>query len=214
MVRRVFINMLLLACTLLLLSSCNSNAKEVQAKETSGVTTDDSNTKENMKETAKKYDCITLDDVKLMFTTKKYTYVIEKELPLRVYVDMFSVEDIVSQITEPKYDPYINIRVWSSIYNEDDDVWSDCGDYDISFKHCGWFGEPTTRHNQFWLCTSLGYSNVAGYIGVDNTQADRVLDVANESKFVKNPIIIRVDQIRKTGYNFSIKADLIDFLDK
>jgi len=162
--------------------------------------------KPTAEEIAHQHGCITVDE----FAAMRFTYVIEKKLPCRMYVENFQVNDIIPKIKE------------SSVY-----VWAECeeyeGDVEGEVKYSvlpDWVGTPTSRKNECWMDCYMGYipqSSVSGYIGLDKTQVDWVVKMAMETNLfyprIDAPIIIRVDQVRKDG-GISIKADLVAILDE
>lgn len=183
----------------LLMTSCDTNINNKPANATQERTA-------MAEERAHSHGCMTLEE----FVSMRYTYVIEKQLPCRVYVESFNIHDIIPRIKE------------STVY-----VWADCdgceGEDEGEVKYDvlpDWVGTPTNRVNECWIDGYYFHSyfqGVSGYVGLDKTQVEWAVEKAMDSdKYrneVKAPIIIRIDQVRKDG-GISIKADLVQILNE
>lgn len=200
-----------------MMASCGTRTKKTEAKpnETNPVKTAQVKTA-SAEETAHAHGCMTMEE----FVSMRYTYVIEKELPCRVYVDKFMVNDIVSSVKEKKYDPKTDITLYNSIYQDGD--WSEIEDSSVEFGFGAlpdWVGKSTYRQNECWVEGTFGIPplfGVSGYLGIDKSQSEWMVKKAMESGtigIVNIPIIIRVDQVRKDG-GISIKADLVAILNE
>ena len=190
---------------LCLLASCESGVQKSAGKIHSR-TGHQQEVSKSAEEIAHAYGCKTIEE----FMAMKFTYVIEKELPCLVYVESFNVNDIIPKIKE------------STVY-----VWAECeeyeGDCEGNVKYDvlpDWVGEPTSRQNECWIEGFFKYSSihgVSGFVGLDKTQADWLVKKATESNLyrteINSPIIIRVDQMRKSD-GISIKADLVAILNE
>ena len=211
--------LLLSIIVLSLLFSCETRTKKSNTKATLGHTTLETPMKPTIEETAHVLGCMTIEE----FGELKYTYVIEKNLPCSIYVENFNLDDIVSVITDNKLKPKIEIALHNSIYiHQEEDGWDEESELeDSEYDYYGfsilpdWSGVPSTRSNECWLCCTFdNYPHISGYIGIDNSQSEWIIKKAMESEigWVKVPIIIRVDQVRKDSDGISIKADLVKIL--
>lgn len=204
----------------LLLASCGNGVQKSTEKEQIRTGQQKDEPKQTPEEIAHIHGCLTVKE----FIDMRFSYVIEKNLPCLVYVEQFTVNDIVS--TFPKqsfvFDPKVNIDVYVSLDTYDDRI--DVGDCESEMGYdfpSVWCGEPSSRENECWLEGYFSSSIRDGffcYLGIDKTQVDWIIRKSKEMKpyqrrIENTPIIIKIYQA-KGGDGISVKADLVAILNE
>lgn len=175
---------------------------------------------DSIQQIAHSLGCITMDELEDLVTTE-FSYLFEKRLPLRVYVDDLEVEDIVSTIEDSRvvFNPEIELEICLSAYVDLKDNTLDADYIDGNYNHSwgdvsSWFGVPSQRESECWLlCKSWP---VSCYVGVDKSKSDWLLDMAKKSERyeleINEPMILEVYQFRHSGDGVKIKADLLEVI--
>ena len=230
-----FIEVVLLC---LLFASCNTTASSQHKSDIQVSTKNDGAKKYEVEkkiieEEAHKYGCMTVEEFVKTLKDAHFSYLIEKELPVLVYVNEMRIEDIVSEIPVQKFSftPEISLDVILSSYidvnTRTETFEGELEDSDEIFfvgETFVWAGEPSSRKNECWIKGRFGNSlidRVVGFVGVAESQTDWVISKASQdapatwrsTSNINEPVIIRINRIRKSqDIDVFVDADLIEII--